>query len=110
MTEEDNSFKQDSSACFCFFTCEVSIHFFKGAQLGPNCNIYSLLVAVYKKMKLILSRIDFSSLVQPSTKIRVFYVAIWENELPTPALDHRLVQFCYLNYDISHDPATQSLS
>src|SRR4029434_8670657 len=40
----------------------------------------------YKEIQLILSRIEFSLLVRPSTTVPLSHVAPWGNELPTPAL------------------------
>ena len=42
----------------------------------------------YKEMQLILSRIEFSLLVRPSTTLPLSHVAPWGNELPTPALEY----------------------
>ena len=49
--------------------------------------------AFYKEIKFILSWIEFSLLVQPSTTVPVSYVALWENELPTPVLKQKLATF-----------------
>ncbi len=60
-------------------------------QIFIACIIYSYqwqlqFAAFYKEIKWILSRIEFSLLVRPSTTVPVLHEAPWENELPTPAL------------------------
>src|SRR4029434_37956 len=42
---------------------------------------------VYKEIQLILSRIEFSLLVRPSTTVPLSHVAPWGNELATPAIE-----------------------
>src|SRR4029434_1037388 len=44
------------------------------------------LMFLYKEIQLILSRIEFSLLVRPSTTLPLSHVAPWGNELPTPGL------------------------